>query len=278
MKIYFYLKNKMVLLSEINSHVRDKMISFNEEAHIYTINGDSSYMSVTTFVHSNFPKFDANKIIEKMMKSENWQRNKYFGQTKEEIMAKWEVNRDEAANSGTEMHKLIEDYYNKIIDEKDFPANMIVMEYFKDFLQDYKDENEYKPYRSEWRVFDEELKIAGSIDMVFENNKGELLIYDWKRCRNINKGNDQFKYGKPLNPDLNDMFDTNYWHYVLQLNIYKIILERNYNKKVTELALINLHPNNWNKSYCCFFLPILNENQINGIIKWRFDQLTTNKV
>ena len=123
----------MVLLAEINGHIRDNMISFDEENHIYTVNGDSSYMSVTTFVHSNFPKFDGDSIIDSMMKSSNWQKNKYFGLTKEEIKAKWEVNRDEAANSGTDMHKMIEDYYNQLITKKDFPQNTISMEYFTDF-------------------------------------------------------------------------------------------------------------------------------------------------
>jgi len=258
----------MVLLSEINSHVRDNMISFNEENHIYTIENDNSqYMSVTTFVHSNFPKFDSEKIIDNMMKSTNWQKNKYFGLTKEEIKAKWDATRDEAANSG--------DYYNEIITRKELPSNMKEMEYFKDFLADHNDDNEFKPYRSEWRVFDEELKIAGSIDMVFENKNGELLIYDWKRCRNIDKGNEKFKMNRPLNSELHDMFDTNYWHYVLQLNIYKLILERNYKKKVTELALVNLHPNNWNQSYCCFYLPVLNNKQIEGILNWRKQQLNS---
>ena len=70
----------MVLLSELNKHYRDELISFNEEKHIYTVKDDESeYMSTTTFVHSNFPKFDANTIIDNMMKSANWQKNKYFG-------------------------------------------------------------------------------------------------------------------------------------------------------------------------------------------------------
>ena len=43
--------------------------------------------------------------------------------------------------------------------------------------------------------------------------------------------------------------DTNYWHYSLQLNTYKAILEKNYGKKVTDLYLVCLHPNNNNKSY-----------------------------
>ena len=131
------------------------------------------------------------------------------------------------------------------------------MEYFKDFLDDHNDENEFKPYRSEWRVFDEELKIAGSIDMLFENNKGELLIYDWKRCRNINKGDYNSNINKPLNPGLEDLLDTNYWHYTLQLNVYRWFLQTFYGLQIADLYLIVLHPENNN--YRRFRLNILDD-------------------
>ena len=41
--------------------------------------------------------------------------------------------------------------------------------------------------------------------------------------------------------------NTNFWHYSLQLNTYKAMLEKNYNKKVTDLYLVRLHPNNTKK-------------------------------
>ena len=46
-----------------------------------------------------------------------------------------------------------------------------------------------EPYRTEWMIWDKELKFAGSIDMIFRNPDGTLLIYDWKRCKNIKKDN-----------------------------------------------------------------------------------------
>ena len=57
-------------LSILNSHTRDKNIVFDEEPHIYYINGSSDNISVTTFVHSKlFPHFDSDKVISKMIKS-----------------------------------------------------------------------------------------------------------------------------------------------------------------------------------------------------------------
>ena len=43
---------------------------------------------------------------------------------------------------------------------------------------------------------------------------------------------------------LDHLPDTNYWHYSLQLNIYRRILEELYDITVSELALVVLHPNN----------------------------------
>jgi hypothetical protein len=37
--------------------------------------------------------------------------------------------------------------------------------------------------------------------------------------------------------------DTNYWHYSLQLNVYRMILKEKYDMDVNELALVVLHPN-----------------------------------
>jgi hypothetical protein len=67
-----------------------------------------------------------------------------------------------------------------------------------------------------------------------------LTIYDWKRCREITKTNRGNKFA--THPAIDHLPDTNYWHYALQLNIYKYILQTKYDKTVTDLYLIVLHP------------------------------------
>jgi hypothetical protein len=228
-------------LAKLNPHERDSRIQFDEGPHIYYIDGSSDrYMSVTTFNHANFEHFDADLIIKNMMSSKKWPQNKYYGQTVDEIKALWDKNRDEAAQAGTNMHYDIECYYNKV----DVVNESVEYEYFKHFLADFPD---LKPYRTEWTVFHEELKLAGSIDMVYEKPDGTLLIYDWKRCKEIVKTN---AFGKWGNKEcIEHLPDTNYWHYCLQLNTYKAILEQKYGKRVEDLYLICLHPENKNKNY-----------------------------
>ena len=77
-----YLANK-------HPHERDSHISFVESTHVYTIDGDSDYMSVTTWNHKHFPRFNADAIIDKMMNGKRWSQSRYFGMTKAEIKAQW---------------------------------------------------------------------------------------------------------------------------------------------------------------------------------------------
>ena len=247
-------------LAELNPHERDSRIVFDEGPHIYYIDGSSDgYMSVTTFNHAHFEKFDSDAIIRNMMKSKKWPQSKYYGQTADEIKAGWDKNRDEAAEAGTKMHYDIECYYNECPNEND----SIEYKYFKNFLEAYPD---LKPYRTEWTVFHEELKLAGSIDMIFEKPDGHLLIYDWKRSKEIVKTSGFNKWGNK--ECIEHLPDTNYWHYCLQLNTYKKILEDKYDKIVDEMYLVCLHPDNKNKDYQRIKVSNLQE-EVNDLFEMR---------
>ena len=252
-------------LSNLNLHERDKRIAFDEGPHIYTIDGSSEgFVSVTTFNHGNFEKFDADAVIYKMMSSKRWRQSKYYEQTAEEIKAEWDKNRDEAAAAGTKMHKDIECYYNQM----NVVNDSVEYGYFQSFLADFPD---LKPYRTEWTIFHEDLKLAGSIDMVFERPDGKLLIYDWKRCKEIVMANSFGKYGKK--ECIKHLPDTNYWHYCLQLNTYKAILEEKYGKVVDEMYLVCLHPNNKNKNYQRIKVEDL-QKEIRGLFETRRQEIT----
>ena len=268
--LYDVLKNR-------NGHDRDQYIKFYEEGHKYEIllDLDSKYTSVTTWNHSHFPKFDADKIISSMMKGKNWNINhKYWGLSPEEIKAKWDDNKNSVAGAGTDMHYEIEcfmnnnyfqsnfeythkdlyDFYNYSIDKEEHINKPIEWQYFIEFV---KNTPHLKPYRTEWMVYDEDVKLSGSIDMVYENPDGTLDIYDWKRAKEINYINNWNKTA--INPLINHLPDTNFWHYSLQLNTYKKILENKYGKKITNLNLIKLHPENTTNTYEILEVPILNK-------------------
>lgn len=235
-------------LANKNKHERDSHIIFDEEPHIYTIDGDSDYMSVTTWNHSHFEKFEPDTIITKMMNGENWSKSKYYGMTRDEIKELWNNNGKDASESGTKLHYDIECYYNNI----DVSNDSIEYNYFKNFVNDFPN---LKPYRTEWMIWDKELKFAGSIDMIYENDDGTLSIYDWKRSKEIKKTSGFLKFSHTQ--CIEHIPDTNFWHYSLQLNTYKAILEKNYNKKIKDMYLVCLHPINKNNNYQLFQVPEL---------------------
>ena len=220
------------MLKTLHSHERDKNIFFEEKGHIYTINGDKGYTSVTTWLKQFFNKFDSEKIINKMMKSPKWPESKYYGMTKAEIKKAWNENGDNAAKLGTEMHKMFEDYYNGEV----IVGSGVEYQYFQNFVNDFP---HLKPFRSEWTVYDEALKLSGSIDMLFINEDGTLSIYDWKRCKSVEKfvSFNQFALGP-----VSHLPDTNFWHYSIQLNTYKLIIERNYGYTIKGMYLVCIHP------------------------------------
>ena len=245
-------------LARINGHPRDGDITFQEEGHIYTITGiDKHPVSVTTLIHQNFPHFDADLIITKMMRGKNWPTSKYFGMNQEEIKKLWEDNGKEASGLGTTMHKSIEDFIESQVSGVPFESNGMKTKEFSFFLQFWKDFKEsnpnFQPYRTEWLVYDIEKLISGSIDMTFANEKGEIAILDWKRSKEIKKSN---PFGKGLGV-LSHMDDCNFSHYSLQLNIYRYLLEKNYGKKVVAMYLLIFHPDNDNGSYKFFEVPFL---------------------
>lgn len=245
-----------MILKEQNSHIRDKNIEFEEKSHTYSINGNSnSVISVTEFIHSFFPKFDADLIIAKMMNSRNWPNSKYYGMEAEEIKQGWEDNKNLAANQGTILHQDIEYFYN----EKDVNNNSIEYSFFKNFQ---KENNNLKPFRTEWCIYHEELKLAGTIDMVFCDDENNFCIYDWKRSKKISEGN---MYEEGFYP-VSHLPHSNFWHYSLQLNVYKRILEEKYGIQIKDLCLVCLHPNQEN--YLKIEVPNMQE-EVDAIFKER---------
>lgn len=246
------------LLKDKNPHERDNKIVFQEKGHQYIVNGTKGFTSVTTLVHNAFPKFNADKIIDGMMNSPKWPDSPYFGMTKPEIKKKWKENGQDAAKMGTAMHAMFEYHYNHIHPEIiETYKDTIEYAYFHNFIQDHP---ELLPYRTEWNVFHEEFKWSGSIDMTFSNEDGTKSIYDWKRVKKIEKYNNFNK--RCLVEGLQHIHDTNYWHYTLQLNLYKFILEKKYDMIVRDLHLVVIHPDNECRNYEVIKLPIIPEKDL----------------
>lgn len=264
-------------LAVVNKHVRDDRILFDEESHTYTIDGTrEGWISTTQFIHGFFGKFDPDDVICKMMKGRNWNSsNKYWGMTPEEIKKMWTDSGTEASSAGTRMHLDIEHYYNaspvgNLAGDDYEPLEGTEWSYFMAYEEKFRKVKGFVPFRTEWLVFNEEIKLAGSIDMVYEKPDGTLAIYDWKRAKEIKFEN---KYQSGLEP-ISHLPDTNYWHYSLQLNVYATVLEKFYGRVISELALVVLHPNHKN-----FMVVMLNrmKDEVQSMFDFRLAQIAAGK-
>lgn len=233
-----------------NKHPLDSTISFRASDHLYIVNG-VCLESVTTFVSNCFPKFNTELHAK--------QKAGALGISVQEVIEKWEQKGKESRDLGTAMHKKIENYYQGIDSANDDTFNL-----FRTFANNIK----LVPYRTEWAVYDWEYKLAGTIDFVDYQN-GEYTIYDWKRSDKIIANGMPIKtnkYGEKGNYPLEHIDNSPYYHYALQLSLYKFILERNYGIKINKLRLGIFHPT-YNKPYL-LEVPYL-ENEINTIFNLR---------
>lgn len=221
------------MLSSLNAHERDSRIKFFEEGHVYELDGNTDCVSTTTHIHSFFNEFDADKVAKTLSeKYRDIDGHKYYGMSDDDIKRSWASNN--AAAEGTKLHADIEDHINGLKTTNE----SVEFGYFLTFM---KDNPQYKPYRTEWVIFDDALRITGSIDIVFEGSaKDSVVLGDWKRSKEI-KFSNRFSRGKR---GLEHVDDCNFNHYCLQLNVYRHVLEKYYGKKVEEMFLVVLHPNN----------------------------------
>lgn len=227
---------------------QDEQISFTEETHTYECHEIGKLMPVSSVVGQFFKKFD----------TLYWSRRKSPNEAAAALLREqWDVKGKRASGTGTFLHKQIEDFLNgKTTPELNYHfqyagqepqcAEHIVCDeiiniarewqYFLDFDRD----TEYTPFRTEWRVFDPNHRIAGTIDLLCRRPDGTMEIYDWKRSNKINP-DEKNQWDSGLN-GLEHLTDTTYMHYCLQQNLYRYILQNNYGLRVSKMNLVVLHP------------------------------------
>lgn len=230
-------------VGELPVLARDNYIQFFPKEHVYMYDGREQFTPVSSVISCFFEPFDAFSLSDR----EANKRHVSQGQVLEEWDAKGACSRE----VGTFMHQQIENYYNGGEYQQE-----VVFTYRGKYVQDWqhiKLEHEYKqfdaflrnhdfkPFRTEWTIYDEQLKIAGTIDMIHKH--GDLFdIYDWKRSAKVVDDNEspikKNGYGKKGLGELNKIEDTSYWRYCIQQNMYRYILEQNYGIKVRKMYLV----------------------------------------
>lgn len=225
------------------SFEQDGKLSFNEAEHIYSLDGVGVFRSVSGVVGMFFREFDAVGISLRKCAGD------------EEAAAKlrevWESKGALASQAGTFLHKQIEDYLNG----KEIPDLLCSVNYNGKYVKcnetldisrewsyfkAFERNTTFVPFRTEWRIYDADARVAGTIDLVCACPDGTFEIYDWKRSNKIDP-TERNPWASGMN-GLEHLTDTSYVHYCLQQNLYRYMLQKNYGIKVSRMNLVVLHP------------------------------------
>ncbi|MBR5813420.1 MAG: PD-(D/E)XK nuclease family protein [Bacteroidaceae bacterium] len=222
---------------------QDGKLAFNEAEHIYSLEGVGNFRSVSNVVAMFFREFDAVGISLKKCNYDEFEAAK--------LREVWESKGAIASQAGTFLHKQIEDYLNgkeipELLCDICYKGNYVKYSdrldisrewsYFKAFERN----TTFVPFRTEWRIYDVDARMAGTLDFVCSCPDGTYEIYDWKRSNKIDP-TERNPWANGLN-GLEHLTDTSYSHYCLQQNLYRYMLEKNYGIKISRMNLVVLHP------------------------------------
>lgn len=232
---------------------------YSDEEHVYINKKDNSrYISVTTLINKYSEEFDEDfwssyKALEEIMDGDTFSILKkallatkkfnpkilkkfqideeLFAQKKAEIIAQYAATRNEACEHGTAEHLRKElSFYGK----HDFDFGRYG---YKDLSGEYDCKKNYYELDLERGVYPEFLiavtsrdgilKVSGQIDCLIKNGN-EVTLLDWKTNAEIKKEsyyNRSTKQHQMMKFPLNNIQDSNYWHYALQLSLYAYLLQ-----------------------------------------------------
>lgn len=182
----------------------DGLVSFDEQTHTYW-KGDNRLTSVTSFIGKYKNKFDSDYHSKRIAEKR--------GVSQEEVLKEWKDKADKSTTMGTFIHKIFEDFTMSLPYKNSgtYPKEAIAISIIEDLFLSGR----LTPIGCEMIVYNNYL--AGQIDNVSKDKEDNLYILDWKTNSEISRNN----YGKYMLDELSAIPDCAFYHYSLQLSIYK---------------------------------------------------------
>ena len=197
-------KELRALAAYLNDTFSD--IVFDESKHTYRANGDY-YTSVTKYIKRFIDEPDFEMIAGFIDRKHNLKS----GTTKR----LWELKGRHATALGRRVHFFAEVYTWHRTVPPDSGYERAVSKFLNSLPK------HIVPLLTEFIVYSDNLKIAGTIDLVlFDLNKKMLILADYKTNEDLSKN---FKEKKLL-PPFTDFYDSPLGKYILQLNLYDILI------------------------------------------------------
>lgn len=196
--------------------------------------GNAEFISVTTLIERFF-QFDILRYIQR--------ESEKLGTDEKAFFLKFQADRDEAAQLGTDLHKSIEIYLTQNLYDENSKDNL-EFNYFIKFIKDKIEPKKLIFVEAEKEIFYNHFNIAGTVDCLFKNKDETYVMVDWKRSKKliVEGTNQPDKRGFQIEIiGLSNLTNSSYYRYCIQQNIYKIILEKEYNINIGEMVLVVLH-------------------------------------
>jgi len=210
------------------------MIIFDEKSHTYTnANTDEKYISVTTLLGKYKTPFDKDKHSLRVAERE--------GVSQEMVLEMWEKENKRATDRGTKIHKLMENYVS--FGERSEDYDWLYKSYDK--VISYSVEK-YKKIYSENLLHNDEFKIAGTADLIYDHGD-YFTIGDFKT-------NKRFNYTSDFNEHFKDPIDhllyCEFNNYALQMSMYAYMYEKISGKKCKKIVVFYLKEDKWLPIHC----------------------------
>lgn len=195
-------------MKEMQNKIKEyfKELQFDAQAHSYEVRG-KPLTSVSKTIHKYVEKVDFDKIAGFVAKKR--------GITKAEVLAEWEAKKIASCNQGTIVHSFGENYFKGKQPTNGFEEAIVK---FWDNIPEY-----IEPFLFELQMFSETLGIAGTSDIILFNRKtGKFILADYKTNIDLFKN---YK-GKTLLAPFENLLDSPYNKYQLQLSMYQLLFEQ----------------------------------------------------
>ncbi len=251
---------------------KNKVCNYNDDAHTYWAgdNENDKFISVTTLISQFHEKFDSEfwgryKAFEALADKEAFNMEKKIllatHKWKDEILERYNIDR---LTFNTKVNEILDGYEH----EKQIACERGTKYHLEQEQKFYKQEihelpqfglgGKFKCTKDNYELTEEKgiypeyliykiskdgvLKIAGQIDLLIKDGN-DFHIIDYKTSKKIDKKaffDQNTKSGKTMFYPINNIPDSNYYHYELQLSLYAWMVEQiNPDFKIKNLILVH---------------------------------------
>lgn len=279
----------MVMVNEIDYNAlpvdkEDSLVKYNDKLHKYWVkNSNQACISVTTLIN-NFTVFDEDfwssyKALEGLVDTDTFSRvkpelldrkifsSRYlidtgiceedFKDKKQEILAEWAEKREASCLRGTAIHRAFE-LENLAGKTKELQHLGLGGQFTPITTNQLEPGKGVYPELLLSRISpDGKLRVAGQADLVIVDGF-DVYVLDYKSGKKIDMKSyydRKTKKSQMMKYPLNNIQDTNFWHYTLQLSTYAWMIQKiNPKFNIKTLMLLHYDHDGGNATYECEYL------------------------